>query len=297
MSNGDSKKGFWDIADVILKPVGGLVTALAVVYIGQQFSTTMARQQMIDSRFRLYSELMSAREQAETNLRKDMFTSIIGSFTKPEEVSLESKVLNMELLSQNFHESLNMKPLFIHLGNKIAVDPNATMADKVQYMKRLYRVAKEITRKQMVGLETHSDAFDTTISWQTGSDSNFGAITERTMTLDGITRDFRLYISGVNEETKELKVNLLIVTPKEHAEPVATSYSFGLGFFDFPMIDNIRLSQDQRCAVVLKNFAESSAEITVVYFPGSYASLKEKPYYQDVYERLLQSIKAPDESI
>jgi hypothetical protein len=145
----------------------------------------------------------------------------------------------------------------------------------------------------MVGLETHSQAFDKTASWQTGSDSEFGAITERTMTLDGITRDFRLLIRGVNPETKELGITMVIVSPVENGEPQTASYSFNLGFFDFPMIDNIRLSHDQRCAVVLNNFSESSADITVVYFPGAYASLKEKPYYQDVYERLLLSVKEP----
>jgi hypothetical protein len=54
------------------------------------------------------------------------------------------------------------------------------------------------------------------------------------------------------------------------------------------MIDNTRLSHDQRCAVVLNEFDPVSkfAEATVVYFPGDRASLKEKPYYDEVLHTL-----------
>jgi hypothetical protein len=55
------------------------------------------------------------------------------------------------------------------------------------------------------------------------------------------------------------------------------------------MIDNTRLGRDQRCAIVLNAFEDSSADITIVYFPGSYASLKEKPYYQEVVQNLMKS--------
>jgi hypothetical protein len=53
------------------------------------------------------------------------------------------------------------------------------------------------------------------------------------------------------------------------------------------MIDNTRLSNDQRAAVVITQAGESSAEITMVYFPGSYASLKEKVSYDEVVEQLV----------
>ena len=61
---------------------------------------------------------------------------------------------------------------------------------------------------------------------------------------------------------------------------------FQIGNFDFPMIDNTRLSKDQRAAVVITQAGESSAELTLVYFPGSYASLKEKVSSDEVIEQL-----------
>jgi hypothetical protein len=41
-------------------------------------------------------------------------------------------------------------------------------------------------------------------------------------------------------------------------------------------------------AVILSNFQEGYANITLVYFPGSYAGLKEKPYYQELVKELVK---------
>lgn len=38
-----------------------------------------------------------------------------------------------------------------------------------------------------------------------------------------------------------------------------------------------------------KTIEEGAADVTLAYFPGSYASFKEKPYYQEVVQNLMQS--------
>ena len=43
----------------------------------------MNQRQAIETNTRLYSELMSRREESESALRKDMFVSIITSFLNP----------------------------------------------------------------------------------------------------------------------------------------------------------------------------------------------------------------------
>src|SRR5207253_8245430 len=104
------KKDAWDKAKVVLEPVGGLLTAIPVAALGFYGSRVLEQRQTLDSNVRLYSELMSKREESESALRKDMFQSIIQSFLKPgtEGQSLEAQVLNLELLAYNFHESLNL---------------------------------------------------------------------------------------------------------------------------------------------------------------------------------------------
>src|SRR5260221_14532267 len=106
-------KDKWDKVGVILEPVGGLLTAIAVAMLGYYGSRIIEGRQEIDSKQRLYTELMSKREESESTLRKDMLQQIIGSFLGTEKQSLDSRLLSLELLAYNFHQSINLKPLFL----------------------------------------------------------------------------------------------------------------------------------------------------------------------------------------
>ena len=74
-------------------------------------------------------------------------------------------------------------------------------------------------------------------------------------------------------------------------DQVEADFTFRVGFFDFPIIDNTRLSKGQRVAIVLRRWESGSAELALVYFPGSRASLKEKPYYDEVVHELVRTRK------
>src|SRR5436190_19905222 len=124
-------KSKWEKADIVLKPVGGLLTALAVAafgFFGSQFlanqqkkdAENRERLQRNDTNARLFAELITKREEADSLLRKDMFNSIIGTFLKPGSSSYEEKVLKLELLSYNFHEALDLGPLFKDVYLEIA---------------------------------------------------------------------------------------------------------------------------------------------------------------------------------
>jgi hypothetical protein len=56
------------------------------------------------------------------------------------------------------------------------------------------------------------------------------------------------------------------------------------------MIDNTRLSNDQRVAVVLTDMNPAGASLSLVYFPGSRASLREKPYYEEILKKLADTV-------
>jgi hypothetical protein len=285
-------KDGWDKVDVILKPVGGLLTALAIAYFGFVTSDVMDRRQEDDAKFRLYSELMSRREEAESALRKDMFKSIIDTFLTPQSASMEEKILNLELLAYNFHESLNVKPLFAHLKKQIVSVQSPT---REEYVYRLDKVAREITKKQLLVLEGAGDYFDREIDLETFRKTPGGIELEpKSLTLENIAREFRIFALNVDSQRKEIRVRLEVKTPRESDKGVETNIAeFWVGFFDFPMIDNIRLSNGQRCAIVLNTFDsdKSLADVTVVYFPGTYASLKEKPYYQEVLQNLVRTTR------
>lgn len=262
----NKKKDSWDKASIILQPVGGLLTALAVAALGFFGSQYLDRRQTIDTNARLYSELMSKREEADSALRKDMFKSIIDSFLSPKTQGLGEKVLNLELLAYNFHESLNLKPLFTYLKKQVITskDPN-----KRDFSERLDKVAREITKKQMLILEGAGKKFDRTIDLKSLRKTSGGILLEpASLAVDKIQRDFRILVQEADEKSKEIKVRLEIRTPTEAPGGMETNEAeFWVGFFDFPMIDNTRISRDQRCAIVLTAFGPSSADITTLYFP------------------------------
>jgi hypothetical protein len=62
---------------------------------------------------------------------------------------------------------------------------------------------------------------------------------------------------------------------------------FWVGLFAFPMIDNTRLTEGERLAVSLNPMNEAQPlQVRLVYFPESRASLKDKPYYDEILRRL-----------
>jgi hypothetical protein len=292
---GENKRDFWDKLAIILQPVGGLLTALAIAGLGYFSSVAINSRQAIDANTRLYSELMSKREESESALRKDMFVSIIGSFLRPSGTgTVASDVLNLELLASNFHESLNLKPLFVDLRRRIIAEEAtlhtaAARAEYDDYQTRLERVARETVRKEMIILESVGKNVDRTVDLT--KDPEGTSLEPATMTLDGVQTTVSIDVLSVDRKNREIELGLTIETPDPEQGRQTKTASFTVGYFDFPMIDNTRMAQDQRCAVVLNNFSDQSADLTLVLFPGAYASLVEKPYYNEVIQSVLSTSK------
>ena len=298
------RRDTWDKLGIVLQPVGGLLTALAVAILGFWTSSYLRererrdnelreRMQTADTNTRLYSELISRREESESALRKDMFTSIINSFLGAGSQTLEQKLLNLELLVYNFHESLNLKPLFLHIEREIRKSP-----ERREFMARLERVAEEVAKKQMLVIDEGGATFDATVdtnklSFPLPDGSGDSSFIAKDLVVDGIKRNFRLEILGATSATEQLQFRVTVRT-EEEGRTDTTATEFWLGHFDFPMIDNIRLPHDQRLSVVLNAFDPGSglADVTVAYFPGKYAGLREKPYYDEVLAKLVIANRA-----
>jgi hypothetical protein len=365
-NNTDKPKDKWDKVDIVFKALGALMTPVIIAFVAIIGNSIIQNKQDIEMRTRLYSELMSKREEAESLLRKDMFRSIIESFLKSQSLSPEEKALNLELLAYNFHESLNLQPLFFHVSSEIISSNTLSDEMKKNLIDRLKNISIEIVRKQMLVLESSGkkfygaidldiveeklenmpeeiefpDGLEEKISYdgqlkiltfkgimteeekhkllELSQDRAFsdavgqlyqrsqklglgekirmdptGIEREETLILKGIERHFKASIEGVNFNTKELKVKLEITKLKNGKRDPSEDVNitdFWLGFFDFPMIDNTRLSDDQRCAVILTQFEEPNTKFTVVYFPGSRAGMKDKPYYDEVLDKLRKDI-------
>jgi len=286
------KRDTWDKIDILMRPMGGLLTAGAITVLGFITSSALSQRQATDTNTRLYTELMSRREEAESALRKDMCVSIIDSFVNPSDTGLGPSILNLEMLAYNFHESLNLKPLFAEMSRRVVqaqeeAKTAEALAENDAYLERLQSMAREIVRRQVIVLEGVGKRFDRTIDLT--ADPGGTSLEPETLTLDGTATTFGIDVMDVDREKREIWLDLSIETPDPELGRQTKIASFGVSYFDFPMIDNTRLLGGQRCSVVLNSFSEQSADITLVLFPGAYASLKEKPYYNEVIESVLNA--------
>jgi hypothetical protein len=296
------KRDRWDKLEIVMQPIGGLITALTIAVVSYFGSVYLNKKQNNESQNRLYTELMSSREQAESDLRKDMFNSILGTILKDSN-TLDENILQLELLAYNFHESLNLMPLFDYLNRQIAKEKNEEL--RKNYRKRLYKMARAVTSKQISSLEGAA-ARETmyltfpadTIEYKPGlsqelpidwNDSKvFYDTVQGEKARDVYKRVVFLKALEYNVDEKTVNVRLDIESSINDKFINMVTQEFVLDYFQFPMIDNTRLSNDMRCAVVMRDFDfPNFIELDVLYFPGSHSSLKEKPYYDEVVKKLL----------
>lgn len=294
-SRSEKEKDFWDKANIILGPIATLMTAVTIALVSYMASDYLNRNQENEAKTRLYTELMSRREESESALRKDMFTSIINSILAGSS-EMDEKILQLELLAYNFHESLNLTPLFTYLDRK----NNAETKDltlRFNYNERLYNMSREVTNKQIASLEGVSTTEKFVYSYDTTNNeimsTTFNCTFQDSVVYgddcDSIQHIVRLTILGMDTLRRSINVRLNVCTRLPDREDKCANPAFTIDFFEFPMIDNTRLINDKRISVVLRDFDTISkfVEIDVIFFPGTHSSLKERPYYDDIVAKLL----------
>ncbi len=291
------KRDFWDKANIILGPIATLMTAVTIALVSYIASGYLNQNQENEAKTRLYTELMSRREESESALRKDMFTSIINSILSgPQGSSIDEKILQLELLAYNFHESLNLTPLFTYLDRRNVIETK-DIKTRLAYKERLYNMSREVTNKQIASLEGVSTIEKFNYCYDTincaGMDQTFSCTFQDSVFngshWDPITHVVRLSILNIDTINLSLEVRLNICTQIPGKEDKCANPAFTIDFFEFPMIDNTRLINDKRCAVVMRDFDTTNKfiEMDLIFFPGSHSSLKERPYYDDIVAKLL----------
>ena len=302
-----------------------LALPLVTLVLGYWFNASLNERQQIDNNVRLYAEMMGRREEADSNLRKDMFNSILTTFMARDpslrvtaEEQIRQQILSLELLAYNFHESLDIAPLFKDVGRRIPTEETPTNGE---LRGRLESVALQVIEHQLtalsdVGTVERGDALPDKIK-DLQAHIMFGArsipdpnvkpgegasrVCLSMEATDGTRhyRQFLLELIGYNQVAHEVQVRLYVsknLTAEQCQQATLDlegqreiDTNFVVGLFDFPMIDNTRLSGSERCAVSLTVLNPSVVSLTLAYFPASRASLKDKPYYDEVIKNLVRN--------
>jgi hypothetical protein len=314
----------WDKLEILLRPVAAFLTAITVALIGwfgqqvfdqrssdaaeiaiivQESETQRAsdaekeitRRTELSQNYRLYTELLSKREEAESALRKDMFSTILKEFFQTRETdsahqNITKRLLKLEILALNFGETLSLSPLFVELDKDIenaTYETDFPKKDKDVDRKRLQSLAKRVSDQQLAALATGGISWDFAIPIEELKDGNIFYWPENDMdyerTLEDIQRTYLFQFSGADHEYKSINVDLEIRT---EGESKSIEQSFTLNFFNFPMVNNTRLPKDQRFSLIMTRFEKEYIHFSAVSFPGKYSSQRDKPFLDDVIHRL-----------
>jgi hypothetical protein len=301
-----------------------LALPLVTLVLGYWFNASLNERQQIDNNIRLYAEMMGRREEADSNLRKDMFNSILTTFMSrdpnakiSDEEEIRQQILSLELLAYNFHESLDIAPLFKDVERRIRFSEKGS---DQELQRRLESVALQVIDHQLtalsdVGTVERGDALTEKIKdFQAHIMFGMRAIPDpKVKPGEGASRlclsmeatdrarhyrQFVLELIGYNEMAREVQVRQYVsrpITQEECQRPDLdleanreVDTNFQVGLFDFPMIDNTRLSGSERSSVSLTALNPNVVSVTLAYFPASRASLKDKPYYDEVIRDLVR---------
>jgi hypothetical protein len=286
----EEPKSSWSRFSGILRD---LATPLTVAIVGGMLSFFVNRQQASDANQRAFAELISQRESADTNLRIEMFKTVLEGFLKQDTSNVQDQILKLEILAYNFNESLDLGPLFQdvfrRVNNQDVNDPNR---------QRLTRVASDVVGRQVeslifeVGAEKNAVIdFDELKKKPEG----LSDVIDEVLTLSYPEPDAknhpkrRFKIDVLGHDPKQEQVLLRLVISPPGAKPDATpevDVRFAVGYFDFPSINNTRLSNGERATVVIRNMDESSAKISLVYFPANRAGLKDRMYVEEILDQM-----------
>jgi hypothetical protein len=308
-----------------------LALPLVTLVLGYWFNSSLNERQQIDNNVRLYAEMMGRREEADSNLRKDMFNSILNTFMAKDaaasklsaEEQIRQQILSLELLAYNFHESLDIAPLFKDVERRIPKEEKGG-GPNMELQARLESVALQVIEHQLtalsdVGMVERGDAVPDKIK-DFQAHLMFGAHAvpdpnvkpgegpqRLCMSMEATNRtrryrQFKLELIGYNPDRREVQVHLYASQPLSEAECKQNTLdlegkrevdtNFYVGLFDFPMIDNTRLSGSERCSISMTALNPGVVSLTLAYFPASRASLKDKPYYDEVIRDLVRQPEA-----
>jgi len=345
-----------DWVDLIFRAMTPVVAGLLIAFAGWITNLSLSAVESKKENARLITELQVKREQAESNLRKDIFDQTLKTLLKEdagkEDLRSQSKrLLRLELLALNFGDSLSLSPLFTEFKNDLVqaepVDDDDAIdhPEKVAILqKRLRSLAKKVASTQLSSLEQNGEPFkvrvplggvdlgaacrqglygqdgyiwpDDLVKAQLRNIKNDeiypqvlkSTIEEKsTVVLDGVRRKVTLTFSEVDHCEKTILVDLQIVRildskndkPAEAALEKSgdeiPSRKFQLDFFNFPKVDNTRLLDNHRFAIVMEDFNikdDPQIAITGVVFPAEYASLRDRPGMREALQLLKSALKS-----
>lgn len=300
-----------------IKAIGMPVVTLLATLIGGYYFTNLTKdREQRESSERLYAQLLTQREQSDTQIRKDMFGVVISRFLEDaKKPDWDDKVLNLELLAGNFDQILDLAPLFKEVARGLTRESPKAHPRRADLKKRLDVTANQLNLKQLSSLARRGQMKreilrleDVKKNWGTPFiDAKFrksDLIPASDLASGEDKEQIRIVVEVLeaNFERRELEVRLLADFSGEPPEKRIDRH-FWVGQYDFPMLDNTQLPHGLRASVVITEFdvpeavenpeAATSVICYLVVFPAASASFKERQDYDDILADMLRAKANP----
>ena len=289
----------WLSPDNVKWLVATLAVPVTLGFVSMTYERAQTERQTNEARLRLYTELLSKREEADTGVRKGIFDKVIETYLKPGGQDLEAKLVALELLALNFNDSLDLSPLFWQLDRQIELEPAKRRA---VLAKQLWRIAREVKERQIEVLEVVGDKRDASIDLEElaaavppliDADLSFPDLDPSAPKGHKLKRHFKVEIAEHDPAGRRVWVRVGSQEAKSdsgEAKPggdEAKQWAFWVDTFDFPLVNFTRASKTERFTVVLRRYDPPSAQITLVYFPSSRSGVKDRPFLDEVISNLV----------
>jgi hypothetical protein len=270
MGNEDKPKSW---VDSLAKLLPGIAAIIAGVLIPLVLSANADHSR----RFQLYTEILSRREVADSDLRAKMFEKLTTYYYGTSVDSLDSsrKLTLLRLLALNFHDCFDLKPLYESLEKDLSDSDRVILRD----------IADEVRSKQVSLLSQVKEG--RTFAGHLLDGDGVLIPPEN----DSAYNDHRLAIEvkKIGDGYARMRVVDIFRNIDEG------DFTFKLDHYDMPFTDNTRLSNETRFAIVLDQIsyeaiegdtADCAVDFKVMFFPESYMSSRDRPFLDEMLKQL-----------
>jgi hypothetical protein len=329
--NGQEPTHVWGKLEAIGKFLAGISAVVGAVLIPVLLNSYTEKNRQAE----MFVRTMTEREKSDTDIRQSMFQSLLTGylgaikedFVRADEDSFRRRIVFLELLTINFQEFFNAKPLFedvfagLERKRALAQSP-AEQRVWSDLEEKIIRVAKNIVSRQSSTLNNIGTGVVFSIqndkaicvrlfdrndlkTLRNTDHKSFESYTPDTCggsggeDIKGSLHRQSLEIRPVAVDTAYATVQVVIYENQFVDNVLQTSLRsgtsrFDISYFDLPYMDNIKMNDGSRFSLILrKTFTErdrsqSSAEIEAVHFRNDFMSLRDRPLFEEMLQKLEQ---------
>ena len=265
MVGSTDKKDWWDRFDIVAKGIIALFVSGGLTYYGMVIDGRRADAENEDRQARTLVQLVSAREQAATDLRARMFDTLLQNYFSKEDPL--SRIVALELIGLNFKNTIQIKPLFEQLNRQFIEIETDEARRGIQMLRR---AAKRLIKDQLIQIGLAEEGMVTRETLPVGGE------------LPGLISGVRMLVHSLDED------GIRILVERDDVQS-----SFHVTYYDMPLVDfSVDDDSGLKYAVVLEEARPGvqEADIAIAVLPQESFSAQNTYRFDELLSRFILPI-------